>query len=139
MIANEIVSGMVWWWSLPYSELKYGNVLRNLDNFRAIYVLRFFSFIAAKKLHSNNVFASFNYSSILTCIINNPWHLILSCQSNLIHSLQNIKFFFNCSANSKKLHIVILLCLMFKRWNVNFRVQFSFKMLVLKKLCIFNS
>ena len=48
MVANEIVSGMVWR-TLRYSELKYGSVLRNLDIFCAIYDLRgCFSFITAK-------------------------------------------------------------------------------------------
>ena len=38
MVANEIVSGMILR-RLRYSELKYGNVLRNLDIFWAIYVV----------------------------------------------------------------------------------------------------
>ena len=48
VVANEIVSGMVWR-KLRHSELKYGSVLRNLDIFWAIYILRsYFSFIASK-------------------------------------------------------------------------------------------
>ena len=48
VVAYEIVSGMVWR-RLRYSQLKCGSVLRNLDIFCAIYVLRtFFSFIAVK-------------------------------------------------------------------------------------------
>ena len=47
VVANEIVSGMVWR-RLGYSELKYGSVPRNMDIFWAIYVLQSFFFIAAK-------------------------------------------------------------------------------------------
>ena len=46
VVANEIVSGMVWR-SLRYSELKYGGVLRNLDIFgRSMSCEVAFSFIA---------------------------------------------------------------------------------------------
>ena len=105
LVANEIVSGMVWR-RLWYSELKYSSVLPNLG--RSV----FFFFYSSQKPHSNHIFPRFNHSSIVTYVINNRWHHILSRQSNLVDSLQNMNLFLNCSSNNfKKLHIVVLLCL----------------------------
>ena len=104
VVANEIVSGMVWR-RLRYSELKYGTVLRNLDIFWANYVLRsLFFFYSSQKPHGNHVFPRFNHSSIVTYVTNSRLNHILSRRSNLVNSLQAINFFLNCSANSLKKH-----------------------------------
>ena len=60
----------------------------------------FFVYVAAK-VHSNpHAFPRFNHSSIVTYVINNRWHHILSRRSNLVDSLQNIKFFWTARLTS---------------------------------------
>ena len=66
-----------------------------------LYLAKLFFFYSSQKPHSNHVFPRFNHSSIVTYVINNHTHLILSRRSNLADSLQNI-IFFKCSANSLK-------------------------------------
>ena len=78
-------------------------MLQNLDVFgRSMSWEVFFFFYSSQKPHSNHVFPCFNHSSIVTYVINNRWHHILSRRLNLVDLLQNINFFLNCSANSLK-------------------------------------
>ena len=52
---------------------------------------KLFFFYSSQKPHSNHVFPRFNHSSIVTYVINNRWHHILSRWSNLV----------DCSTTSK--------------------------------------
>ena len=93
VVADEILRGMVWR-RLRYSELKYGSVLRNpyiyLGN---LCLAKFFFFYSSQKPHSNHFFPRFNHCCIITYIINNRCHHILSRRSNLVDSLRNINLF----------------------------------------------
>ena len=61
-------------------------------------LVKLFFFYSSQKPHSNHVFPRFNHSSIVTYVINNRWHHILSRRSIL--SIRYI--FLNFSTNSLK-------------------------------------
>ena len=81
---------------LCYSEPKYGSVLQNLNIFNIFFgrcLVKFVLFCSHQKPHSNRVFPLFNHSIIVTYVTKNFWHHIMSCGSNFVDLLQNIKFF----------------------------------------------
>ena len=83
-----------WWYDVGYDIQNLLCMLRNLDIFwQSVSCEVCMSFIVVKRCTKNRVFPLFNFTSIVTYVINTRWHLILSRWSNLVDSIQNIKFF----------------------------------------------